>query len=277
MIQGYALLQKRKRLFSIPFNPKSALFTLALFFGIVLLVSPYAIDEANLLEKNSSPSLTHLFGTDGMGRDLLTRLAAGGALSFLIILTATLSDAALGTIFGITCALSRRGVQIFLLRLFDFFTIVPQILFAMVIYLFTGSGILSLLLTLLATNWIGLARLIRGETMRIAHERFFEAAICSGESRSELIFKTLLPHLKGPLLIKLTHSAAKALYLELFLSYLGVGLPAPFASFGTLLAEGTGAIAIYPWRALFPALFLFALIFSLNAYGDELREESNAS
>lgn len=277
MIQGLTLPQTKRGLFSIRFNAARSLLLLALFFIAVTIISPYTIDSGLLAEKNLPPSLVHPFGTDALGRDLLTRVAAGGCISYIVMAFAAVSDAIIGTTLGMLSALGGGLLRKTLLALFDLLTVIPQILFGMVLFLCTENGILSLAITLVCMNWIGLARLARGETLRLSEECFFQAAICQGDCRRDLIFKTLLPHLKGPLLIKLTHGAARALYLELVLSYLGVGIPLPHASFGTLLSEGMSSLSIYPWRALFPLFFLSLLLFSLHAFGDQLRGEKNAA
>lgn len=221
---------------------------------------------------NSPPSAQFWFGTDDLGRDIFVRIWAGARISLFIGITAALIDLVIGVLWGSVSGLAGGRVDNIMMRIADVLTAVPYLLVVIVLLVVMQPGIVPMIIALSITGWINMARIVRGEVLSIKNQEYVLAARTLGASTGHLIMKHLIPNALGAILVTMTLTIPSAIFTESFLSYLGLGVPAPRASWGTMASDGNKAIADYPWRLIFPAVFISLTIFAFNAIGDGLRD-----
>ncbi|MGE7672458.1 ABC transporter permease [Lysinibacillus sp. NPDC094403] len=221
---------------------------------------------------NTPPSSEFWFGTDDLGRDIFVRVWAGARISLLIGFAAAIIDLIIGVLWGSISGLAGGRVDNIMMRIADVLTAVPYLLVVIVLLVVLEPGIVPMIIALSITGWINMARIVRGEVLSIKNQEYVLAARTLGARTGHLILKHLVPNALGAILVTMTLTVPSAIFTESFLSYLGLGVPAPQASWGTMASEGNGAIADYPWRLIFPALFISLTIFAFNAVGDGLRD-----
>lgn len=249
---------------------------LSMFLAIILfamfapLLSPYNSTAIHLVAQNLPPSIDHWFGTDELGRDLLTRTATGSRISLAIGVAAALIDSIVGILWGAISAMHPR-LDRWMIRSCDVLASVPSLLLAILLTSILGSGIGTILLAMTCTGWISMARITRGELLHLQHRDFVLAAKSFGASKTRIFFRHLLPNAAAPLVATLTLTIPLAIFTEAFLSFLGLGVQAPAPSLGILVNDGSAAMLYYPWRLFFPALFLSSMILSLNLLGTALK------
>lgn len=221
---------------------------------------------------NSPPSAQFWFGTDDLGRDIFVRIWAGAQISLFIGITAALIDLVIGVLWGSISGLVGGRVDNIMMRIADVLTAVPYLLVVIVLIVVLQPGIIPMIIALSITGWINMARIVRGEVLSIKNQEYVLAARTLGANTWHLIMKHLIPNALGAILVTMTLTIPSAIFTEAFLSYLGLGVPAPKASWGTMASDGNKAIADYPWRLIFPAVFISLTIFAFNAIGDGLRD-----
>lgn len=221
---------------------------------------------------NSPPSAQFWFGTDDLGRDIFVRIWAGARISLFIGITAALIDLIIGVLWGSVSGLAGGRVDNIMMHIADVLTAVPYLLVVIVLLVVMQPGIVPMIIALSITGWINMARIVRGEVLSIKNQEYVLAARTLGASTGHLIMKHLIPNALGAILVTMTLTIPSAIFTESFLSYLGLGVPAPRASWGTMASDGNKAIADYPWRLIFPAVFISLTIFAFNAIGDGLRD-----
>ncbi|MGE8034153.1 diguanylate cyclase [Lysinibacillus sp. KCTC 33748] len=256
---------------------KMAIFGLIALIGIVLMAtfvpmfSQYHYSE-QLGSYNAPPSAEFWFGTDDLGRDIFVRVWAGARISLLIGFAAAIIDLIIGVLWGSISGLAGGRVDNIMMRIADVLTAIPYLLVVIVLLVVLKPGIVPMIIALSITGWIQMARIVRGEVLAIKNQEYVLAARTLGARTGHLILKHLVPNALGVILVTMTLTVPSAIFTESFLSYLGLGVPAPLASWGTMASEGNGAIANAPWRLIFPALFISLTIFAFNAVGDGLRD-----
>lgn len=238
------------------------------------LLSPYSPYEIHLASKNLGPSSTHWFGTDELGRDLFTRTCFGARISLFIGFAAALIDLIIGVFYGGVAAYLGGKVEEVMMRLADTLYAFPYMLCVILIMVFLDSGIFSILIAMTFIGWITMARIVRGAVMQIRKQEYILAAKGLGASHFRVIRKHILPNITGPIIVTATLTIPGAIFTEAFLSFLGLGIQAPYASWGTMANEGLPALTFYPWRLFFPALLISLTIFSLNLIGDALKDKT---
>lgn len=251
-----------------------ALFTLisiVLFALLTPLVSPYSYYEINLEQKNLTPSLTHFFGTDDLGRDLFTRTAFGARISLLVGISAALIDLVLGILWGGVAALVGGKVDESMMRFADILYSLPYLLVVVLLMVVLGSGLIPILLAMTFIGWINMARIVRGQLLQLKEQEFVLAARALGAGFWRILFRHLLPNALGPILVTLMLTIPSAIFVEAFLSFIGIGIQAPLASLGSMANDGLQALSYYPWRLFFPALFISLTMLSFNMIGDGLK------
>lgn len=221
---------------------------------------------------NAPPSSEFWFGTDDLGRDIFVRIWAGARISLLIGITAAVIDLIIGVLWGSISGLAGGRVDNIMMRIADVLTAVPYLLVVIVLLVVLKPGIIPMIIALSITGWINMARIVRGEVLSIKNQEYVLAARTLGAQTGHLILKHLVPNALGAILVTMTLTVPHAIFTESFLSYLGLGVPAPQASWGTMASDGNGAITNAPWRLIFPALFISLTIFAFNAVGDGLRD-----
>lgn len=237
-----------------------SLLLIALFSLLGPYISGYSYEEVNLPFANSPPSALFWFGSDELGRDLFTRVAVGGRISLLVALVASFIDMGVGVLYGAFAAIKAPS----LMRLVDILYSLPYLVAVILFRLFFGNGLLPLIISLTCLGWIAMARLVFGQVTLLKSQEFVLAARGFGAS-TPLLFRThLIPHLKGTILTTLLLTIPSAIFAESFLSFMGLGVQPPLASWGTLVSEGVEALRFYPWRLLFPSFFISWTIFTFH-------------
>jgi oligopeptide transport system permease protein len=158
------------------------------------------------------------------------------------------------------------------MRTADILHSIPDLLVVILLAVMLGSGITSILIALTLTGWIPMARIVRGQIMQLKTFEYAEAARALGASPARILWHHLLPNVSGPIITTMTFTIPTAIFAESFLSFLGLGVQAPIASWGTMASDGLSAMAYYPWRLFFPAFFISLTMFSFNLIGDGLRD-----
>ena len=237
----------------------------------VPIFSPYNYRELYGVY-NSPPSAAHWFGTDDLGRDIFVRVWEGARISLFIGITAAVIDLIIGVLWGSISGLAGGRVDNIMMRIADVLSAVPYLLVVIVLLVVLQPGLVPMIIALSITGWINMARIVRGEVLSIKNQEYVLAARTLGANTKHLIIKHLIPNALGAILVTMTLTIPSAIFTESFLSYLGLGVPAPTASWGTMASEGNNAIANAPWRLIFPALLISLTIFAFNAVGDGLRD-----
>ncbi|WP_317695976.1 ABC transporter permease [Xylocopilactobacillus apis] len=224
--------------------------------------------KENKIPKNR----TYILGTDYLGRDLFARILYGTRLSLIIAFLAALVDLAIGLPYGIISGWLGGTVDIVLQRLIEIISAVPKMIIAILLMLVLKPGLSSIILSIVFTGWIPMARLIRGQTLHLRQQEYLQAALTMGISPLRLTFKHLIPNLSSTIIIQTMFSIPSAIFFEAFLSFIGIGIPAPNASLGTLLSDGQKAFRFLPYQMWEPALVLCVLMLAFNFAADGLRD-----
>lgn len=250
--------------------PASLLGVIALACLLAPLVAPYGANELTAALPLQGPSGSNWMGTDELGRDLFSRILYGGRISLTIAAGATAIAMVLGTIWGLAAALGRGWVDELLMRTADTAMAIPGILLALVFVAAFGAspGGLALVSGLLLTPTT--ARMARAAALTEIESDYFTAAIAYGASKPRLVLKELLPNTLGPLGVQATVNAATAIVIEASLSFVGLGIQPPEASWGTLVRQGYERMYEVPGYVIFPGLVMVLTIWALNLLGDTL-------
>jgi len=246
-------------------------FMLALFGP---LVSGYTYYDINLANANTGPSAVHWFGTDDLGRDMFTRVCYGARISLLIGISAACIDFLIGVVWGGVAAYSGGRIEELMMRIADVIYSLPYVLVVILLIVFMGQGILTMVIALTVTGWITMARVVRAKVMQLKQLEFVLASQSLGAGPGRIIFRHLLPNAAGPVIATLMLTIPTAIFTEAFLSFLGLGVQAPIASWGSMANDGLPALQYYPWRLLFPIGFISLTMLAFNMIGDELLERS---
>ncbi len=247
----------------------SLLFLMALFGP---LVSPYSYSEIQLALKNTPPSLLFWFGSDELGRDLFTRICWGARISLFIGITAATIDMLFGVLWGSIAAYAGGKVEELMMRLCDILQAIPYLLVVILLTVIRGTGIVTILIAMTMTGWINMARICRSQILQLKQNDYIAAARAIGASPARILFRHLIPNAMGPIIAAMTLTIPTAIFTEAFLSFLGLGIQAPAASWGVMLNDGLSALRYYPWRLFFPAGMITATMLSFNLLGNALRD-----
>jgi oligopeptide transport system permease protein len=244
-----------------------------LFFAVVgPHLNSHTYYETTLELKNQAPSLEYWFGTDDLGRDMFTRVWYGARISLFVGVAAALIDMFLGILWGGVAALLGGRWDELLMRTADILYGIPYMLVVILLMVVLGSGLLPILIAMSITGWINMARIVRGQFLQLKQLDYVQAAIAMGASRRRLLLRHLLPNAMGPIIVTVTLTIPYAIFVEAFLSFLGLGIQAPVASWGTMASDGLPAMTYYPWRLFFPASFISLTMLAFNLAGDGLRD-----
>jgi oligopeptide transport system permease protein len=249
-----------------------SLFVLIMLAIFAPMLTPYTYYETNLEMKNQSPSLLHWFGTDDLGRDVFTRVWFGARISLFVGITAAFIDLILGVLWGGIAALVGGKTDELMMRMADVFYAIPYLLVIILLMVVMGSGLIPILIAMTVIGWINMARIVRGQILLLKESDFVLAATALGAGFNRILFKHLIPNAMGPIIITITMTIPSAIFTEAFLSFLGLGIQAPIASWGTMASDGLPALKYYPWRLFFPAFFISITMLSFYLVGDGLRD-----
>ena len=278
-------------------NPAAVLSAVFLAFMVLACVAgplflPPALGEPGP-NQYAPPSWEHPFGTDLNGRDLLYRVLTGGRISLLVGLCGAVVSLFIGTAWGLVAGYAGGRTDALMMRFVDILYSVPRLIFILIainafnaglqewanreglVWLVESSRIAILILTLGFIEWLTMARIVRGQVLSLKERQFVTAARALGQSHFKILTRHLLPNLAGIILVYLTLTIPAVIIDESFLSFLGLGIQAPQASWGSLLADGTSAInpvRSFWWLLVFPATAMALTLLALNFLGDALRD-----
>jgi peptide/nickel transport system permease protein len=264
---------------------KMALFGFVLLTAIILLsivgpyMVPYSPSEQNLTKGNLPLSSEHWFGTDDLGRDVWARTWAGARISLVIGFAAAIIDLIIGIfvggVSGYMAGRGRKGDRIdhFLMRIVEVLYGIPYLLVVILLMVMMKPGLTTMVIALSITGWVGMARIVRGQILQLKQQEFVLAAEKLGTSHAKIIIRHLLPNMMGIIIVNLTFTIPSAIFAESFLSFLGLGVQAPTASWGTMANDSLGVILSGQWwRLFFPGLMISMTMFAFNAFGDGLQD-----
>jgi ABC-type dipeptide/oligopeptide/nickel transport system permease subunit len=233
----------------------------------------YSYSDQSLLESNQPPSKEHWFGTDQLGRDIFARTWTGARISLFIGIMAVFIDLIIGIIIGGIAGLKGGKTDEILMRLVDILYGLPHLLVTILLMVVLKPGLTTIILAMAATGWIGIARLVRGQILQLKECEYVMASQVLGAGFYKILFKHLLPNTLGPIIVAMTLSVPGAIFAEATLSFLGLGVPVPLASWGTMTSEALVTLLTgHLWILFFPAFFISLTMFAFNVVGDGLRD-----
>ncbi|MEK3883712.1 ABC transporter permease [Paenibacillus sp. PL2-23] len=237
------------------------------------LIWPLDHYTTNLQNTNQPPNATHWFGTDELGRDMFERVWKGAQVSLFVGVVAALIDLIIGIIYGGIMGYFGGKVDEVMNRFSEILAAIPYLLVVILLLVVMEPSLTTIIVAMSITGWINMAWIVRGQIMQLKNQEYALASKSLGAGAFRIIFRHLIPNAMGPILVTLTLTIPSAIFTEAFLSFLGLGVQSPIASWGTMIDDGAGAMMSgYTWRLLFPALFLSITIFAFNVFGDGLRD-----
>lgn len=255
-----------------------AMFGLAfmILVGLVALVAhfwtPYPVWLQAVGPPYAGPSAKHPFGLDDSGRDILSRVMGGAQISMEVGLAAAGIASVIGITLGLVAGYYRGWVDAVISLLINVWYGIPDLLVAMIFVVIVGRGLTNIILAISITSWVGMARLVRGQTLSLREREFVEAARSVGTRDQWIIFRHIFPNALGPIIVQATYLIPAAILFEAFLSFLGLGVPPPTPSWGAMLSDGFRSLQFAPHIPLIPAFTLSLTLLSLNFLGDGLRD-----
>ncbi len=258
-------------------NPIASIATVILTIIILFAVfapifSPYTYDQNNWAISNQAPSKEHIFGTDSLGRDLWVRCWEGARVSLLIGVLVALVNASIGILYGGLAGFIGGSTDNIMMRICEIMAAVPQMLWVTLLVIVMKPGFLPIIIALSVTGWIGMARLFRGQVFQIKESEFVMASRTLGTGKLWIIFKHLVPNAMSPIITSMAFAIPGAIFSEAFLSYIGLGLPLPLASWGNLTSDGANVFLIYPYQLIFPSILICVTMLCFTLIGDALRD-----
>lgn len=212
------------------------------------------------------------FGTDDLGRDLLIRVIHGAKISLLIALVASIVNLVIGTLYGGIAGYAGGKVDNIMMRIVDIISTVPLMLYVIILMVVIGPGLKTIIITLGSVYWVRMARIVRGQILSLKEQEFVMAAKTIGAGTWRILVRHLLPNAMGPIIVSMTMMIPNAIFTEAFLSFVGLGVPAPQASWGTLCNNALGGLRSYPYQLFFPAAAISITMLAFNFLGDGLRD-----
>lgn len=261
------LVKRKTSLLSMLFL---AFLILVCLFGVYFVPDAYTTDTANIFQP---PSAQHIFGTDELGRDELSRMIYGGRISLTIGLASVGIALVLGSLLGLVSGYVGGKVDAVLSMVIEGICAFPQVLIGLLLAaILSGGGGLNVMLAIGISETPYFARLVRSMTLSIREREYVDSAITAGLNHFEIIWRYILPNLLSVIIVQTSLCMATAIISESSLSFLGVGIQAPAASWGSLLDVGYDYLRRGPWLSVFPGIAIFLTVLSLNFFGDGLRD-----
>jgi len=240
---------------------------------VAIVYTPFSTSHQGVAPTYAPASRAHPLGADASGRDILSRLMVGAQISLVVGLTTQAIVLAVGVPLGLIAGYFRGWIDTVLSFLISVFYGIPDILVAMILIVLLGKpGLDKIIIAIAATRWMDMARLTRGQTLSLREREFVEAARASGSRTRKILFGHVLPNALGPIIVQVTLGIPTAILFEAFLSFLGIGVPPPTPSWGSMAAEGIHSMRIAPHIVLAPAIALSLTLMAFNFLGDGLRD-----
>ncbi|MBE3519610.1 MAG: ABC transporter permease [Firmicutes bacterium] len=236
------------------------------------IISPWDYRTQDYGHFNEFISSRHWFGTDYLGRDIFTRLWYGTRISIFIGIMAALIDLVIGVVYGGIAGYFGGIVDDIMMRIVDVLYAIPYLLVVILLLVVMEPGLWTIILAMSITGWVGMARLVRGQILQLREMEYVLAAKAMGTPPKRIIARHLVPNTMGVVLVNLTMTIPAAIFGEAFLSFIGLGVPMPLASLGTIANEGYQVLKIHPHCMVIPAVAISLLILSFNFVGDGLRD-----
>lgn len=250
-----------------------------IFLGILALlaigaplVTNFTYFEQNVDHALQAPNSIYWFGTDSLGRDLFSRVLYGARISLAVGLSTALFSLFIGGIYGAASGYLGGRWDLVLMRIADILNALPSLLITVLVMLVVGRGPLGIFFALGVMSWVGEARLVRAQVLQAKEMLYVEAARSLGMGHVRILLRHIFPNILGPVIVSLTFGIPQSIMAESFLSFVGLGLEPPYASWGTLANEGWRAFRSYPHLIAFPGVLLFFTILAFNFLGDGLRD-----
>lgn len=229
-------------------------------------------DGNKLTESKSVHNKTFVLGSDSLGRDLFIRVVYGARVSLTVGVVAALVNFLIGVFYGCFSGYKGGNVDTVMMRIVDVIDSVPMTLYVILIMVIIGSGMASIILALGLTYWVRMARIVRGQVLSLKNSEFVLAARTLGASTGRIFVKHLIPNMMGTIMVAIAMQIPNAIFTEAFLSFIGLGVSAPMASWGTLCNDALASIYVYPYQLLIPAVAISVTILALNLFSDGLRD-----
>jgi len=248
---------------------------LVLLVGVALFAlvhTPYSYREVGVARPYSGPSAANWFGADILGRDVLSRLMVGAQISLIVGVGTQVLILAVGVPIGLLAGYYRGWLDTVVSFIINVFYGIPDLLVAMILLLLLGPSLNNIIIAIVATRWMDMTRLVRGQTLAMREREFIEAARSSGAKPAKILFGHILPNSLGPIIVQATFGVPAAILFEAFLSFLGIGVQPPTPSWGSMAADGLAAIRIAPHMVIFPSIALSLTLMAFNFLGDGLRD-----
>ena len=237
-----------------------------------LLYTSITCDGEKLTKQEKIKNKTYLLGTDGLGRDLFIRIVYGARISLLVGLFAAFINFVVGVFYGAIAGYCGGTVDNIMMRIIDVLDSIPMTLYVILIMVVVGPGISSIIIALGLTFWVKMARIVRGQVLTLKQQEFVKAAIVTGADTKRIIVKHLIPNMMGPIMVNMAMQIPSAIFNEAFLSFVGLGISAPMASWGTLCNDALAGIYVYPYQMVYPAIAISVTILTFNLLSDGLRD-----
>ncbi len=257
---------------------KLAMFGLAVIAVMTLLAifapmfSQYTYDQTDFAHMLEWPSKTHWFGTDKLGRDIFVRTMYGARISLTIGFTAAFINMIIGVLYGGIAGYLGGRTDMIMMRIVDILCGIPSLIYLILIMMYLGNTMKSILIAMCLTYWITTARMVRGQILTLREQDFALAGKVCGLSKWQILIHHLIPNSIGTIIVTVTFLIPSAIFQEAFLSFLGIGIAVPKASWGTLANDAIEYLFSYPYQMFFPAVAISITIFALNFIGDGLRD-----
>lgn len=259
---------------------KNKVAMISLFFLIFMVlmcifapyIYPHPYNEQNIEITNQGPTLEHIFGLDDLGRDIFARIWVGGRVSLTIGIVGALISLVVGTLYGGISGFCGGIVDDIMMRILEILVGIPYMVVVIIVSVYLGKGMTSLMIALCLTSWTGLARLVRGEIIELKESEYVMAARALGTSPFKIITRHLIPNTLSVIIINTTFAIPSFIFSEAFLSFLGMGIQPPDTSWGAMASLGQQQMTYYPHELIFPALAISVTMLAFNLLGDGLRD-----
>lgn len=258
-------------------NKLAAISAVVIFIIIMMailapVIAPYGESETSLTERLSGPSAEHIFGTDYLGRDVFTRLLYGARVSLIVGIMPSIIALVVGVVLGLLAGYIGGWVDYVIMRIADVMLSIPSLLLAMVVMYIMGTSVVTLFIALSLTSWASVARVVRSQTLSLKETEYVEAAKSIGVTRWKIMIRHIMPNCIPSLIVLFTLNVPSAILSESSLSFLGIGVQPPAASWGLMVNDAKQFLFTNPWLCLIPCILIMIVVLAFNFLGDGLRD-----
>lgn len=245
----------------------------AIFAFVTPYISNFSPNAVNPAQSNFNPGMAgHWFGTDNLGRDIFTRVAKGTSISLEVAFVAMAIDLIIGTTYGMVSGYFGGKVDIIMQRISEILSTIPMIIVVTLLVLVMRPGMTSIIVAMMIMGWINMSRIVRAQVLKVKSEEYILSAKSMGMPTYQIIFSEILPNTIGQIVTTFMFSIPNAIFLEAFLAFVGLGVPSPLASLGTMINDGYTQAIVYPYMVFFPVLSLAIIMLGFNIMADGLRD-----